>query len=101
MTSMKRYGSWASLCFLLGTASSALSQPEPAPVIPELAPAPTPIGVTPEAVNYQATDTCFPRIWVTPEYLLWWIKNGPLPTPLVTSALDPNVTNAAGFNVAA
>jgi hypothetical protein len=28
---------------------------------------------------------CGPSCWVGAEYLLWWIKNGPLPVPLVTT----------------
>ena len=32
-----------------------------------------------------------PHIWVTTDYLLWWVKSGPVNTPLVTSgsAADP------------
>jgi len=30
------------------------------------------------------------RFWVRGEYLLWWVKNTPLPVPLVTTG-DPNV----------
>lgn len=30
------------------------------------------------------------RIWGSGEYLLWWVKNAPLPVPLVTTG-DPNV----------
>src|SRR5262245_9985124 len=34
---------------------------------------------------------CGPRLWVSAEYLLWWIKDGPFPVPLATtgSATDP------------
>src|SRR5262249_55239918 len=28
---------------------------------------------------------CGPRFWASSEYLLWWVKNGPLPVPLVTT----------------
>lgn len=28
--------------------------------------------------------------WVRPEYIMWWIKNSPIPVPLVTTG-DPNV----------
>ena len=28
------------------------------------------------------------RVWINAEYLLWWIKNGPAPVPLVTT--NPN-----------
>jgi hypothetical protein len=32
---------------------------------------------------------CGPKVWGGAEYLLWWIKDGPLPVPLVTTG-DPN-----------
>ena len=42
-------------------------------------------------VNLAAPQVKYPHIWITPEYLLWWVKNGPLQVPLVTtgSAADP------------
>jgi hypothetical protein len=33
------------------------------------------------------------RFWVTGEYLLWWIKDGPLPAPLVTTGSAASVTS--------
>jgi hypothetical protein len=30
------------------------------------------------------------RVWARPEYLLWWVKNPPLPVPVVTTG-DPTV----------
>src|SRR5262249_9920621 len=38
------------------------------------------------------------RGWVRPEYLLWWMKNAPLPVPIVTTGdprvgFDPNAVN--------
>lgn len=30
------------------------------------------------------------RVWARPEYLLWWVKNPPLPVPVVTTG-DPSV----------
>jgi hypothetical protein len=35
--------------------------------------------------NYKTADK---RIWFNSEYLLWWVKNGPLPVPLVTYGSD-------------
>ncbi|HEX5271160.1 MAG TPA: BBP7 family outer membrane beta-barrel protein, partial [Gemmataceae bacterium] len=29
-----------------------------------------------------------PRVWADADYLLWWVKNGPLPAPLVTTNAD-------------
>ncbi len=31
------------------------------------------------------TDDGKPRVWASAEYLLWWVKDGPLPYPLVTT----------------
>ncbi len=28
---------------------------------------------------------CEPRFWVSGEYLMWWVKNGPVPVPLVAT----------------
>lgn len=39
----------------------------------------------------------FPRVWFTPEALLWWTKGSPLPVPLVTrGSLDDNLPGALG-----
>jgi hypothetical protein len=32
---------------------------------------------------------CGPRLYGSAEYLLWWIKDGPMPAPLATAGLDP------------
>jgi hypothetical protein len=34
------------------------------------------------------------RVWVSTEYLLWWVKNGPLPVPLVSGNNDPGTIAA-------
>src|SRR5437879_3605898 len=39
------------------------------------------------------------RFWARGEYLLWWVKNAPLPVPLVTTG-DPNTGLRAGVNIA-
>jgi hypothetical protein len=51
-------------------------------------------GETPKAAEYVGPMRC----WVRPEYLLWWVKNAPLPVPLVTTGnpavgFDPNAVN--------
>ena len=35
-----------------------------------------------------AGDVAGPRVWASLEYLLWWIKDGPLPTAGLDSDLD-------------
>jgi Putative beta barrel porin-7 (BBP7) len=37
-----------------------------------------------------ADDSIANRFWARPSYLLWWVKNAPLPVPVVTTG-DPNV----------
>jgi hypothetical protein len=37
-----------------------------------------------------------PRIWGDVEYLLWWLKSGPLPAPLVTTSTDSPPTAQSG-----
>lgn len=31
------------------------------------------------------------RMWISNEYLLWWVKNGPLPVPLITASSAADV----------
>ena len=33
---------------------------------------------------------CAGRLWGSMEYLLWWVKDGPVPGPLVTTSSNPN-----------
>lgn len=60
----------------------------------------TNVPFAPPAVNLQPSVYCDPyRIWARGEYLLWWVKDAPLPLPLVTTG-NPNVgfpsVNSAG-----
>ena len=90
---------------LLAGASLALAQPappppsarpsapptEPASDLPSLEPQPGhhPGGPSPcpEAACCWEVPACAgPRFWIGAEYLLWWVKEGPLPTPLVTTS---------------
>ena len=32
-----------------------------------------------------APSPCAPRVWFEADYLLWWIRKSPVPTPLVTA----------------
>lgn len=41
---------------------------------------------------------CGPRFWATSEYLLWWIKDAPLPVPLLTTGpAQANLTPTLGL----
>jgi hypothetical protein len=46
------------------------------------------------------TDFCTTKCWASAEYLLWWIKDAPLPFPLVTTGSpatgNPGAPNAGG-----
>jgi len=54
----------------------------------------------PQAQDHDPTPaSCGPRFWVTPEYMLWWIKRGPLATPLVTTTTNPFVFDANGNSI--
>ncbi len=78
----------------------AAPPPGVAPVVPyapplppagALPPPPPPGGVLPAP-----GCGCSPRVWASADYLLWWIKDGPLPGPLVPVGTPP-----AGINPAA
>jgi len=38
-----------------------------------------------------------PRVWASAEYLMWWVKDSPLPYPLVTTG-DPTTGNPGALN---
>ncbi len=76
----------------LTLAGATLAQAPGAPVQP--LPAPAADVSAPLAAAWEpgpADDDHGARLWGGVEYLLWWIKDGPLPIPLVTSGnpLDP------------
>ena len=56
-------------------------------VRPAWAPAQTgnPDGLPAAACWSDANAAASPRVWSRAEYLLWWIKDGPLPVPLLTT----------------
>ncbi len=64
------------------------------PIVP--IPAPT-SGATPYVAHTEEIADCT-RAWASGEYLLWWIKDGPLPVPLVTTGnpADPVSAGALG-----
>jgi Putative beta barrel porin-7 (BBP7) len=59
-------------------------------------PAPAPSGVAGEHAPLPCLtdkDCCKPRLWAGTDYLLWWVKKGPVDTPLVT--FNPSNATAA------
>src|SRR5262245_42294317 len=60
--------------------------------LPPSAPASTVVYEAPY-IAPPAADSASPRMWGRAEYLLWWIKDGPAPVPLVTA------NNTGGFPV--
>lgn len=52
---------------------------------------------TTSASLFEATEPPFPRVWFTPEAILWWTKGSPVPLPLVTrGSLDDDLPGAIG-----
>jgi hypothetical protein len=49
-----------------------------------------PAAAAPATPSPQSTAECqpLPRVWANAEYLLWWIKSGPVAAPLVTTSTD-------------
>jgi hypothetical protein len=75
---------------LLGQESPA-TKPSDADSTPEKT-APATAAAAPASVNVPLASGCAPtyRVWAQAEYLSWWVRNGPLPVPIVTTG-DPNV----------
>jgi hypothetical protein len=126
-------GLLASVAIVLASASAALAQ---MPVITTGAPAPAmttagpvsleqpivggpsaPIYAAPPGNGYSLDGSCFngagacdcDKIWARAEYLLWWTKGSPDPTPLATSVAPgtptggtpvPGAVGGAGTSVA-
>src|SRR5437867_1269056 len=71
--------------------SAALAQAEPASTPETQVFGPTALPPTPlsECDSYWThSERAFDRVWFRADYLLWWVKKGPLPTPLVTFGSD-------------
>lgn len=72
------------MVFLVAAGLASAQEPGPvaplttAPQLPEVA-----------AMN-PASCVQRPRVWLSGEYLLWWLKDGPLPVPLVTTGNPAN-----------
>lgn len=75
---------WMSLAFLILPVGVALAQSNDGePSVPPADTAAVPQVMLVEEIGADAEG---PLFWVTGEYLMWWIKNGSAPPPLVTSA---------------
>lgn len=64
----------------------------PAPAFADQLPA-SPFDAT-NAPRCAVDAPCGPRVWAGADALLWWMKNGPLPAPLVTT--NPNALGSIG-----
>ncbi len=92
---------------LIGTTPPAppvVPAPPGAPLPPPGVPLPPPGVVTQPGVAVPPTTPApccpprggeLPRFWVSGEYLLWWVKNGPSLPPLVPVATPAGVNGAA------
>ncbi len=81
---------------LLGLAALALGQPllaQPRASVSDVPSAPqeAAVPVDLDSVEEEPGPPNFPALWGGVDYLLWWIKDQPVPTPLVTTGnpLDP------------
>ena len=74
-------------CLLMGGSLALADYPAPPLAVPAYpaTDAPMPDGSSPFNAGYEAPcdNSCF---WVRGEYLMWWTKSMPVPTPLVTTA---------------
>ncbi|HXG12445.1 MAG TPA: BBP7 family outer membrane beta-barrel protein [Gemmataceae bacterium] len=107
-----RKGFLAALGTLLAGAGLSLAQPVPYPGTPL-----TEGWLEPGAVHGFVSDEepgleedCLPPdcgrpplVWASAEYLLWWVKDGPLPLPLVTvgdpADIDPGALGQPGTRI--
>ena len=94
-----RHGFIVALTACLTGAGAALAEAPAAPV-PSTPPAVD--ARQPEAPGCPECDApvCGPRVWGGAEYLLWWIKDAPVPVPLVTTGPStPTVGDRGGVGV--
>jgi hypothetical protein len=99
---LTRAGFLLSVTLLLAGTSPARAQSHPAPY-------PPPPGIdSPEPSLFRVPPSDSEpgydgRVWVNFEYLLWWVRNGPLNTPLVTTGSPadavPGAIGQAGTQV--
>jgi hypothetical protein len=96
-----RNGLIGSCLILLASAGRTFAQTAP-PGNPTAGPEPAPAwaaGATAAPVcTWEGCATnCGPCVWASADYLLWWFKDGPLPSPFVLTG-DPNTNNPGALN---
>ena len=79
---------------LLGQTPSAGADPKDGPESNNLVQAPAVVEFSSPRLSPDSL-----RYWARAEFLLWWVRNAPLPIPIVTTG-DPTVGLAAGVNTA-
>jgi hypothetical protein len=98
--------------FFLGLACSLLhagmSLGQDTKAVPDSAPPPVPVMIqdagTPPAAGFFdgggfGSRPAGPRVWADAEYLMWWVKSGPQPLPLVATAAGAPVLGQPGTTV--
>jgi hypothetical protein len=96
-----RKGLPGSLVVLLAGAGWALGQgPPPGNLVP--VPDPHPAWAAEDGhvspwVGPAEDGGCKTRVWASADYLMWWVKNGPLPPSFVLTG-DPNTDNPGALN---
>lgn len=86
---MKWHGLFVSVVSLLSTVGGVFAQTAPTTLPPGVGMPVAPVVVSGPDEGWSgglANGAGTPRIWITPEYLLWWVKSGPVSTPLVTTS---------------
>jgi hypothetical protein len=68
----------------------------PVPAAPPVDPLAPYGGALPARGWFSGDPGACQRLWISGEYLLWWIKEGPLPTPLVTTGAPGGALFARG-----
>src|ERR1700687_3290854 len=90
-------------CWLIGTVplfGHTQSLPVPSQAIPRFERITEQGASNSPVFDFQGPPDSGPyRIWGRAAFLMWWVKNAPLPLPLVTTG-DPNVGFAQNLNTA-
>lgn len=92
-----RKGLLASVALLVGSAAWAEAPSEAKPAVPAVTAPVVVVGnsgsidCAPTVCDTDCACPCPERLWMSADYLLWWLKSQPAPGPLVTggSAADP------------
>jgi Putative beta barrel porin-7 (BBP7) len=92
---------WMMAVGLAATAPLAAQSPSSLPDAKAETKSPAAAALMAPVVDFSCNPACCDtyRFWARGEYLLWWVKNAPLPVPLVTTG-DANNGFGAGINTA-